>query len=112
MCTENHQDDEKKPLSAYIMVAAVAIVTLWLVYLVNVELLPFIFDIDREVYRQALVNLGAQTTTTAIGVFVGMLCFYAVFQPHKLGVGESQPDSAQKAQGDNCEKEQRSSDTE
>jgi len=99
------QDNGKKSLSTYIMIAVVILVDLWLVYLVNVEVLPFIFGVDREVYRQALVNLAAQTTTTAIGVFVGMLGFYAVFQPQKLGVGKSQPDPAQKAQGDNCEEE-------
>ena len=53
------QDNGEKPLSTYIMVAAVAVLTLWLVYFVNVELLPLIFDIDREVYRQALINLGS-----------------------------------------------------
>lgn len=96
------EDHGKKPLSTYIMVAAVAVLTLWLIYFVNVELLPLIFDIDREVYRQALANLVARTMTTALGVFLGMLGFYAVFQPHKLGAGESQPDPAQEAQGGNC----------
>ena len=100
----NQQDNGKKPLSTYIMVAAVAIVTLWLVYLVNVELLPLIFDsIDREVYRQALINLAARSMTTAIGVFLGMLGFYAVFQPQKLGAGELQPNPTQETQGGNCE---------
>jgi hypothetical protein len=99
------QDNGKKPLSTYIMIAGVILVDLWLVYLVNVEVLPFIFGVDREVYRQALFNLAAQTTTTAIGVFVGMLGFYAVFQPQKLGVGESRPEPAQEAQDDNCEEE-------
>ena len=98
----NQQDNGKKPLSTYIMVAAVAIVTLWLVYFVNIELLPLLFGLDREAYRQALINLAARSLTTAIGVFLGMVGFYAVFQPQKLGVGKSQPDQAQEAQGDNC----------
>ena len=97
------QDNGEKPLSTYIMVAAVAVLTLWLVYLVNVELLPLIFDdIDREVYRQTLASMVIQTATTAIGVFLGMLGFYAVFQPQKLGAGKSQPDPAQEAQGGDC----------
>ena len=91
----------KKPLSTYIMVAAVAIVTLWLVYFVNIELLPFLFGLDGEAYRQALINLAAQMLTTAVGVFLGMLGFYAVFQPQKL-TGQSQPDPAQEAQGGHC----------
>ena len=73
------QDNGKKPLLAYIMVTAVAVLTLWLIYFVNVELLPFIFDdIDREVYRQVLLDMVVRTVTTAIGVFLGMLGFHAL----------------------------------
>jgi hypothetical protein len=104
----NQQDDGKKPLSAYIMVTAVAIVTLWLVYLVNVELLPLLFDIDREAYRQALIDLATQTLTTAIGVLLGLLGFHALgWPPQTPGGDKLQEDaSAQEAGrsgGEHCE---------
>ena len=85
-----------------------AVLTLWLIYFVNVDVLPLIFDIDREVYRQALVNLVARTMTTAMGVFLGMLAFHALgWPPQTPGGDKLQEDvSAQEAGcpgGEHCE---------
>jgi len=93
MCKVNGQSDEKRPLSVYILIAAVILLDLSLVYLVNVELLPLIFDIDRELYRQSLLNMAIQTATTALGVFLGLLLFHALgWSPQKPDRDELQED--------------------
>jgi hypothetical protein len=109
----NCQSDERRPLSAYILIAAVIVLDLSLVYLVNVDLLPFVFDIDRELYRQSLIDMVIQITTTALGVFLGMLCFHLFVQSQqKSDANESQQDFAQGTQGDNrAEEEQGKGDT-
>jgi hypothetical protein len=84
MCKANQQGDQKRPLSVYIMIAAVVILDLSLVYFVNVELLPLIFGIDRELYHKSLTNVVVQTATTAMGVFFGLVLFYVLdWSPQK-----------------------------
>jgi hypothetical protein len=92
---ETHfQSDKRRPLSAYILIAAVIVLDLWLVYLVNVELLPLVFDLDRELYRQVLLDVVIRTATTALGVFGGLLLFHALgWSPQKPGRDELQEDA-------------------
>ena len=106
------QDNGEKPLSTYIMIAGVILVDLSLVYLVNVELLPLVFDIDRELYRQFLLDVVIRTVTTALGVFAGLLLFHALgWSPQTSGGDKLQKDvSAQKigcSCGEHCEERDR-----
>ena len=81
MCKVNGQSDEKRPLSVYVLIAAVIVLDLALVYWVNVEWLPLLFGLDRALVRQGLITVVVQTTTTAVGVFLGLLGFHALGWP-------------------------------
>lgn len=84
MCTGNQQDEEKRPFVVYILVAAVIVLDLSLVYFVNVDLLPLVFDLDREAYRQSLATMVAQVGTTALGVFLGLSLFRLLDWPLQI----------------------------
>jgi hypothetical protein len=78
MWKANWQSVRKRPISVYILIVAVIALDLSLLYIVNLELLPYVFGLDRELYRKTLVTLAADTMTTALGVCLGLMCFHFV----------------------------------